>query len=179
MHVLPLQCPARYSQRQFPPYRFIPGEHPHPTIDPQGHSYGREMEPSEDFDPRLWYENENYLYGVDLYNYAYWWEAHEALEGLWGNFSRGCLEGNFFQGLIQISAAFIKWHMQERRGVETLYTSGIKYLQSAGEENPFFMGVDLPDHVSRVSRRFHEVLGDTAQWPDPLKDYPFIVLKRD
>lgn len=30
----------RYSQRPFPPYRFILGENLHPTEDPQGYSYG-------------------------------------------------------------------------------------------------------------------------------------------
>ena len=25
----------------------------------------------------------DYLYAIDLYNYAYWWECHEVLEGLW------------------------------------------------------------------------------------------------
>ncbi len=31
----------RYSREPFPAYRFVPGEHPHPTRDPAGHSFGR------------------------------------------------------------------------------------------------------------------------------------------
>ena len=96
-------CP----QKPFPPYRHIPGVTPHPIRDPRGHSYGvEEVHDAEPLPPEFWRQNEDYLYGVDLYNFAYWWEAHEAWEGLWHQ-----AEGTyrlFLQGLIQVSAAFIK-----------------------------------------------------------------------
>jgi len=31
---------TRYSSQDFPPYRYVPGLHPHPTNSPEGHSYG-------------------------------------------------------------------------------------------------------------------------------------------
>ncbi|MFG0251608.1 MAG: hypothetical protein ACF8NJ_01890, partial [Phycisphaerales bacterium JB038] len=34
--------PARYTDLPFPPYRYLPGAYPHPTLDPQGHSYEAE-----------------------------------------------------------------------------------------------------------------------------------------
>ena len=75
----------RYApKRAFPPYAFQPGKHPHPTRDPKGHSYTGEPEPPADyFEPEEWRDNEDYLFGVDLYNHGYLWEAHEAWESIW------------------------------------------------------------------------------------------------
>src|SRR3989338_7998386 len=69
-------CP-RYTQIKFPPYRFIPGENPHPTENPCGHSYGKKGLDIGLFVPADWRKNEQYLFGIDLYNYGYWWESHE------------------------------------------------------------------------------------------------------
>src|SRR4030095_3868699 len=82
----PFAGAPRYApQRPFPPYRFVPGLNPHPVSHPQGHSYrGRAREePPPRFAPERWRENVDFLHGCDLYNHAYWWEAHEAWEGLW------------------------------------------------------------------------------------------------
>jgi hypothetical protein len=53
---------------------------PYPVRDPRGHSYNVEHIPvavgaSLDSDAFLW--------GLDLFNHGYCWEAHEAWEGLW------------------------------------------------------------------------------------------------
>ena len=34
----------RYTDKEFPAYRFIPGLHPHPVNSPEGHSYGLDEE---------------------------------------------------------------------------------------------------------------------------------------
>ena len=73
----------RYSSIDFPPYRYVPGIHPHPTNSPEGHSYDIDDGEHKKWDSDLWKNNEDYLLGIDLYNYHYYWEAHEAWEGLW------------------------------------------------------------------------------------------------
>ena len=74
----------RYTKNIFPPYRYISGVNPHPLEDPAGHSYGKPASFVNDFwAPEAWGENEIYLFGVDLYNYAFWWKAHESFESLW------------------------------------------------------------------------------------------------
>lgn len=113
--------PPRYSRQSFPAYRFIPGQTPHPTRDPEGHSYntGNHALP-EHFEPGSWYENEAYLYGVDLYNHGYWWEAHEAWEGCWIAAGKQTETGLFLQGLIQITAGCLKkfqGHIEAGRGL--------------------------------------------------------------
>ena len=114
----------RYSPEvPFPPYRHLPGVTPHPIRDPLGHSYGIEEEIDENpLSPDMWRQNEAYLYGVDLYNFSYWWEAHEAWEGLWHQTED--TYRLFLQGLIQLSASLIKHHMRMLRPLRTLSTAG-------------------------------------------------------
>ena len=75
------QSVDRYSKNKFPVYRFVPGLHPHPVNSPEGHSYGLEDEDVEKWNSDDWKYNDDYLYGIDLYNYHFYWEAHEAWEG--------------------------------------------------------------------------------------------------
>ena len=136
-------CP----QKPFPPYRHIPGVTPHPLRDPRGHSYGLEEEHDDDpLPPERWQENKDYLYGVDLYNFAYWWEAHEAWEGLWHQAED--TYRLFLQGLIQVSAALIKYHMRMLRPLRTLSTAGRDKLRQVVAEcddaSGNYMGLDLP-----------------------------------
>ncbi len=186
-HSTPNPPHARYSQKPFPPYRFILGENPHPTADPAGHLYGKEEEDPGTLTLENWSTNETYLYGVDLYNYAYWWEAHEAFEGLWREFPPVVIEAHFLQGLIKIAAAFYKWQLQDRRGVEIHYAGGAELLGEVAARHPVYMGLDLKDHLGKLEKQFKKVLGtqlpsdpepQSTRWPDPLEDYPFIVLKQ-
>ncbi len=170
----------RYSTRVFPAYRFVPGLNPHPTEDPRGHSYGKASEEIRIFDPKDWPTNEPYLYGVDLYNYAYWWESHEVWEGLWGAVPKNDMRSHFMQGLIQISAAFLKWHLREAKGVAMLYESAMKYFSFVYPAHNHYMGLDLKTHLSRLSDHFKIIkAGSVDRWPDPIKDYPFITLKAE
>jgi hypothetical protein len=100
--------PPRYSTRAFPPYRYIPGKAPHPIRDPGGHSYGHPIEQPETFDAVGWRSCDQYLYGIDLFNHGFWWEAHEALEAVWVGAGRKTDTGLFVQGLIQIAVAHLK-----------------------------------------------------------------------
>ena len=81
-HLCELAWP-RYSARPFPPYRFIPGNNPHPRRHPQGHSFGCPEPSPEPYRPEDWCQSEDYRFGIDLYNFAYWWECHEVFEGFW------------------------------------------------------------------------------------------------
>ena len=100
---------SRYTSVPFPAYRFIPGRAPHPTRDPDGHSYNKQPVQLTAFKPKNWQSCNEYLYGIDLFNYEYWWEAHEALETVWVAAGRHTGRGLFIQGLIQVAAAHLKW----------------------------------------------------------------------
>ncbi|MDQ3732184.1 MAG: DUF309 domain-containing protein [Pseudomonadota bacterium] len=64
----------------------------------------------EDFGEHNWRETDAYLYGVDLFNHGYWWEAHESWEVCWVAAGRRTEIGLFVQGLIQVSVACLKRH---------------------------------------------------------------------
>ena len=93
---------VRYSLINFPNYRYIPGIHPHPINSPEGHSFGAEEPEIDSWDSDEWAENEDYLFGVDLYNYHYYWEAHEAWEGLWTSAVRNSSEHRFLHDKIKL-----------------------------------------------------------------------------
>lgn len=148
----------RYCPRNpFPPYRHIPGVTPHPIKDPAGHSYGvDESTIPRVLSPESWRINENYLYGVDLYNFAYFWEAHEAWEGLWHRAEDDYRL--FLQGLIQISAALIKRHMRMLKPLRTLSAAGsdkLREVQSRLEPpSETFMGINMGEFLSRLDGFF-------------------------
>jgi predicted metal-dependent hydrolase len=101
--------------------------------------------------PDRWRENPTYLFGVDLYNHAYWWECHEALEALWHLTGHRGTEAAFLQGLIQAAAANLKRHMGSAEGARRLGREAVDRLRSVGAER--FMGVDLPRLVRELEAR--------------------------
>src|SRR6516165_5519584 len=91
-----------------PPYTFVPGRTPHPVSDPAGHSFGAKPERPAAPDPARWRECRAYLRGLDLFNHGYYWEAHEAWEGLWLAAGRAGTTADFLKGLIKLAAAGVK-----------------------------------------------------------------------
>jgi hypothetical protein len=130
----------RYSTRPFPSYRFLPGKHPHPRRDPLGHSYDQPEPKLLAFPPEEWQQAEDYLYGVDLYNFSYWWECHEVFEGLWHAVGHHSEQGNFFQALIQLAAANLKRFLGNEQAAQKLARSGLARLQSLPQ---LYMGIDV------------------------------------
>jgi len=162
---------VRYcSGRSFPPYAFLPGRDPHPSRDPRGHSYGEEEGPADYFDPELWRENEDYLFGVDLYNAGYLWEAHEAWEGLWHRAKHDETQALFLQGLIQCAAACLKIPMKQPRGLERLSNLGTEKLDRVvADRGPHYMGLDVIAFVEAI-REF------AAAAPETNEDRPLLEL---
>lgn len=162
----------RYAPaRTFPPYAYLPGRDPHPTGDPRGHSYTGEREPpAAYFEPARWSENEDYLFGADLYNAGFFWEAHEVWEGLWHSAKHDALQADFLQGLIQCSAACLKIPMQQPAGLEKLSTNGLARLERvASASRGDYMGLAVREFVDRF-RAF------AASRPETPDDRPRIAL---
>ncbi len=131
---------TRYSRRPFPAYRYIPGRQPHPTRDPDGHSYGSEPVELEQFDPADWHNCDEYLYAIDLLNHGYWWEAHESLEAIWlAAGQRTTQVGRFVQGLLQIGVGTLKQHQELEGGARRLWQSG---LDKISVREPIYLGLD-------------------------------------
>jgi predicted metal-dependent hydrolase len=110
----------RYTSAPFPPYRYVPGQSPHPRTDPRGHSYGRPEPRARPIDPDAWAASALYLRGVDLFNFAYWWESHEAFEALWRVAPPESATFALLQALIQIAASELKRFSGVERGARAL-----------------------------------------------------------
>ena len=156
----------RYTTEPFPAYRHLPGATPHPRRHPHGHAFGQQERTAEPFDPARWRSSPCYLYGVDLYNFAYFWEAHEVWEAAWKTVEAGALPALFLQGLIQISAALLKREQRIRDGMESLGRRGFTRLQSVGSVSPAYCGIDLDEYLRRIEEIFNA--GLATGWPaDP------------
>ncbi|MXY28690.1 DUF309 domain-containing protein, partial [Candidatus Poribacteria bacterium] len=106
----------------------------------------------------------DYLYWIDLFNFAYWWEAHEAWEGLWHQAED--TYRLFLQGLIQVSASLIKYHMRMLRPLRTLSTAGRDKLRQVVVEcdDAFgnYMGLDLPAFLEIADAFFAPFFADNV-----------------
>lgn len=152
----------RYTKGAFPSYRHLPGRTPHPRLHPQGHQFGKPETPPEPFDAANWRDSRHYLYGVDLYNFSYFWEAHEAWEALWKTTQRNDLPGLFLQGLIQVSAALLKRQQALGRGMRNLASRGLSKLRAVSEVQAVYCGVNLTDYLQRMDEIFAE--SDLEHW---------------
>lgn len=159
----------RYSTRPFPAYRFIPGHAPHPRRDPRGHSFGRpEPDPSA-AEPDRWRDNEWYRYGVDLFNFAYWWECHEVFEACWHAAGHRTEQGRFFRALIQAAAANIKQFIGSRQAADNLTRAALGRLRGLPR---CYMGMDVEAFTRDVrdyfsGRRKIPALIRLAGWEAP------------
>ena len=97
--------PRWLPEKSFPPYAYLPGRQPHPVRDPAGHSYHVEPMPVA---AEASLGSDVFLWGLDLFNHGYYWEAHEAWEGLWQVADRDGPFRMLFKGLILLSAAGVK-----------------------------------------------------------------------
>jgi len=102
--------------RDFPPYAFVPGQHPHPVTDPAGHSFG-EHDSVPETPPQKLVESTDFRFGIDLFNFGYYWEAHEEWEGLWHALGRSGKTADLLKGLIRLAAAGVKAREGNPRGV--------------------------------------------------------------
>jgi hypothetical protein len=146
----------RYSQRPLPDYRYVPTLHPHPTRDPHGHSYqaAPRLNHHAPWSSDEWPTLDDWLYGIDLFNRFYFWEAHEAWEGLWAAAERGSAPAMLVQGLIQIAAALLKTHMGACGGAAMLSARGVDNLRRVAETAPCLLGLDVPAMTARFTAYF-------------------------
>lgn len=163
--------PPRYTRRPLPPYRYLPFQgsatRPHPRNEPAGHSYAADEDYLPHFTPDDWPDCEPYLYGIDLFNHGYWWEAHEALETVWlaaGGRETRC--GVFVQGLIQLAAAQLKRVIGSPGGAQSLTAAGCEKL-AVGQA--IFLGIEVAPLIAEAQRCLHE---DRSEFPRIALHFP-------
>lgn len=137
----------RYSTWPFPAYRFLPGHHPHPRRNPEGHSYGMPEPNPTVTSPTKWQSSSWYLYGIDLYNYCYWWECHEVFEALWHGAGHETEQGLFFRGIIQVAASNLKYHLHNETASKKLIANARKFLEPIPDH---YMGLNVPTFLQNI-----------------------------
>lgn len=143
----------RYAATPLPPYSYVPGHTPHPVSDPAGHCYGRPETSAPALDPADWCESDAYCFGVDLFNHGYYWEAHEAWEGLWLTAGRRGPVGDWLKALIKLAAAAVKAREGNPRGVERHARRAMELVDLAVAQLPDSKGSDpdQPNHYCGLS----------------------------
>jgi predicted metal-dependent hydrolase len=96
------------------------------------------VEGAADLDPR-----EAWLYGVDLFNTRYFWEAHEAWEKVWQTVPDGSRGREVVKGLIQIAAGLLKLHLGNEAAARRLAARGAERIEAAAAHHGTFRGLRL------------------------------------
>lgn len=153
------QPPRLVPDRPFPPYAYVPGRTPHPTRDPDGYSYGAKFEVPLPPDPEEWRACGDYLYGIDLFNHGFYWEAHEAWEGLWVSCGRRGLTATYLQALINLAASGFKARWGNASGMRANAETAVRLFKSVtrhfGSNRTRYMGLDvraLADYAVKISK---------------------------
>ncbi len=120
-------------ERDFPPYGYVPGHWPHPENDPEGHSYNGEEEITQPLNPERWWDCPDFLYGMDLFNYGYYWEAHESWEQLWHAAGRSGITADFLRALIKLAAAGVKVRQGNDRGLKRHAENAVQEFSDLSE----------------------------------------------
>jgi hypothetical protein len=158
------QLPPRLEPaRELPPYRYIPGQGRHPVAHPKGHSFGK-AESIDALTLENWVRHPQYRFGFDLFNHAYWWEAHETWEGVWHATADESLR-LLLQILIQTAALHLQAHRGRPRGVRAFaerIAGKLDMLRALRPAETNLAGVDIDDLTERVrlaGRRAEEISG--------------------
>jgi len=137
----------RYSNISLPALPFKPGQGSGSNRE-QSHSCLNRLPDSIHFSKASWQESVHYLYAVDLFNFHFWWEAHEVLELLWIKAGRQSEVGLFLQGIIQVSAALLKNSQSIPKGAHHLFEKGIRKLSL---QQGVFLGIEVQAFIKLVA----------------------------
>ena len=97
--------------------------------------------------------------GVELFNQARYWDAHEAWEEAWMPDRRGP-DAGFYKGLIQVAAGCLHYGRLNRRGALNKWRSGAGYLRAYPSSHH---GIDLAGLIAAVDDLRTELEG--PGWP--------------
>ena len=93
--------------------------------------------------PEKWRENEAWLYGVDLWNHGFLWEAHEAWESIW-RVPYDAEQSEFLRGMIQCAAAGLKLAIGNAGSATKLAQAGLERLEHVRlSPTGRYMGLDV------------------------------------
>ncbi|HWE37230.1 MAG TPA: DUF309 domain-containing protein [Isosphaeraceae bacterium] len=134
-----------------PTYSFVPGgpwPHPHRGKPPSRPGEGVAPVVGDD-----WRASADYTHGIRLFNAGYYWEAHEAWEGLWHAHGRHGPTADVLKGLIKLAASGVKVRERQAWGVASHARRAadlFEAVQAGGA--PIMLGLDL-EVMAAIARR--------------------------
>lgn len=96
-----------------------------------------------ELDPIRWSDSVEYLFGFDLFNHGFYWEAHESWETVWIALGRRGLSADFVKGLIKLAAAGVKSREGRTEGVNRHARKAREIFSGIRDSSPTHMGLDL------------------------------------
>ena len=117
-----------------------------------------------------------------MYNNHYYWESHEAWEGMWRAVKPHSKPHKFLQGLIKLSASILKIRMAKQvpmdiAGAQRLAKSGFELLEPVKTDGEIYMGIELKSHLNKMEKYLEPVMNGTIIEVD--NDVPIIELELD
>lgn len=137
-------------ERVLPPYAYLPGKFPHPVRDPAGHSFGA------GYDCQIASPSEEFVWGADLFNQGYYWEAHEAWELLWQQAEAATPQRLFYKALILLAAAGVKLREGKPRPAARHYGRAGAHLRAMQEQGAYETDLtltvaELLEHIGQIA----------------------------
>lgn len=164
---------------EIPRYAHIPGSGtPHPFRDPRGHSYDRKPMPAKPLIELRWAENRTYLYGLDLFNLGFYWEAHDEWDRLFKATPNDTLEGRFLKGLIKMAAAGMKVREESIHGVRRHAASAGEVFADIAAESDVdsYCGLNFTMLQFAADRAAQLAYPTELQVGRPLRVFPFLLI---
>jgi predicted metal-dependent hydrolase len=141
----------------------VPGLVPHAQKPASDEHEGNRWDGEEDTLVR----SAEYLWGADLYNHGFYWEAHEVWEALWKCAAPESPVRHLLQGLIQCAAASLKALTEQWSACQTLADKALARLaRVTASSGPCYQGLDV-EAFARRFRSFCSARSAAAQ-PPPL-----------
>lgn len=101
-----------------------------------------------------------YLAGIEFFNQCEFFEAHEAWEELWTDYSGPARK--FYQGLIQVAVCLHHFGNGNIRGAKKLFHSSTAYLEPY---RPFYEGIDVDKLLAELRTCCAEILASEEEFP--------------
>lgn len=161
-----------------PLYTFYPGAGiPHPVRDTRGHFYGKKKLAPAVLNDQNWTSNRSYLHGLDLFNFGFYWEAHEEWERLLRVCGQETSNGKFLKGLIKLAAAGVKVREGSIHGVRRHAASaGEVFADVAAEiDSNLFCGLELTSLQFAADRAAQLNFKGTLPTGKPIRVFPFVL----
>ena len=164
---------------ELPRYTHIPGtKTPHPFRDQRGHSYGRKPGPCYPLEEARWADNRGYLWGLDLFNLGFYWEANEEWEAVARVTPADSLPNLFLRGMAKLAASGVKVREMSIHGVRRHAASaGEMFADVAAEiDKDGYCGLTFTELQFASDRAAQLLYKEELEAGRPLRVFPFLLI---